>query len=434
MPQCVVVAGGLGSRLLAGGITTPKILLEIEGRPLLSHIVEEVLSEGYTKILFCLGIESEQIIAAIRAMDIQIQIDISVEESQLGTLGALEQARNFLEDFFTVLMGDTYISCTNIGSIHLLCESLDLHALTLCKFTDHPSDSDLVEIDEYGRISRIYRGNSGASQPEYNIGLAGVCFLSKELISSDSNSASRDITRDLFMPAISNGDEIQALFHQGVIRDLGTPERLTSFLEDKSPSSPSTLSNSGNIMLLDRDGTLNVINGHISKLKDVSINPAGIAIARKVKDENLQAFLITNQPVISRGEALAEDIHDICVNLLKTLEIWQGDDHVYICPHYPEAGFVGENRKLKIRCDCRKPNPGLLLRAGNEHKFRLTNAIMVGDSLTDVYAGLRVGARVIHLHEKLDLRCDFAVPLGRLVACSYLNELTMELVEIGKVI
>ena len=187
------------------------------------------MREGYTKILFCLGFQSEKISSAIKEIDLPIQIVVSVEDSQLGTLGALEHSRHLLDEFFTVLMGDTFLSGSNIGSIHSLCESLNLKALTLCKFTDHAMDSDLVEINEFGRVLSIYRSSSEDSLPRVNIGLAGVSFLSKELISSKVSSHPRDITRHLFVEAKSNGLEIQALFHQGTIRDLGTPERLRSF-------------------------------------------------------------------------------------------------------------------------------------------------------------------------------------------------------------
>jgi mannose-1-phosphate guanylyltransferase/phosphomannomutase len=431
MPQCVVIAGGLGTRLSAAGITTPKLLLEIDSRPLLSYLIEEITNEGYTNVLFCLGNQSEQIKNAIHAIDTPLSIEISVEDEPRGTLGALENAKNYLEDFFTVLMGDTYLSCTNIGSIHALCESTGLSASTLCKFTDHPLDSDLIEIDEFGLARRVFRTNLDSVQSDVKTSMAGVFFLSKKLISSQPSDISRDITRDLIIPAISEGVQVQTLFHQGIIRDLGTPERLTSFLENHTPHSNSLVSSPRNIVLMDRDGTLNKKNGHISKFEEIFIHPAGIAIAEKINGENLKAFLVTNQPVIARGEALMDDVHQICASLLNALGIWQGQDHVYICPHYPESGFLGENSRFKIDCVCRKPKPGLLLQAANEHKFRLTNAIMIGDSLADIYAGLHVGARVLHIHENLDERCEFRIPLGKLVTCVFASEDSLGLVELG---
>jgi len=431
MSQCVIVAGGLGSRLSNAGITKPKLLLEIDGRTLLSYIVEEVVREGYTKILFCLGFESEQILLAIRALRAPVQIDVSIEESQLGTLGALEHARSKLDDFFTVIMGDTFLSCSNIGSLHSLCESLSLQAVTLCKFTDHPLDSDLVEINEFGQILRIFRASSHDSLPNVNIGLAGVSFISKELINSEPSLQSRDITRHLFVEAMSSGIVIQALFHQGTIRDLGTPQRLVSFLETQSELALEPFSGFNQTILLDRDGTLNRENGHISVYSDIHIQDSGLQIAERIKTERLNTYLITNQPVIARGKASFGDVLKICSVLLKQLDIWQGDDHIYVCPHYPESGFEGEIVDLKIECTCRKPLPGLLLKAANDHKFRLTNATMIGDSRADVFAGLLVGARVVHLHQNFEGQCSFLTPLEQLLTCIDLEDAATAFAKVG---
>ena len=431
MPQCVVVAGGLGSRLIAAGISSPKLLLDVDRKSLLSTIVEEIVREGYTKILFCLGFGSEQIVSAINALEVPIQIEISVEKSQLGTLGALENARDLLDDFFTVLMGDTYLSCTNIGSIHSLCETLGIKALTLCKFTDHPFDSDLVEIDEYGKILRIFRSKSSELEFKVNVSLAGVSFLAKELINANHSTSSRDITRNLFMEANSRDLEVQTLFHQGVIRDLGTPERYQTFEVTQGSLSPTSITNFKHTILLDRDGTLNEANGHISELKDIRIQPTGLQIAKLINEQHFQAFLITNQPVISHGKASVEGVREICSTLLKQLDIWQGENHIYVCPHYPESGFDGEMLELKIQCNCRKPMPGLLIQAANEHKFRLTNATMIGDSLADVYAGLHVGARVIHIHNDLQEKCKLDAPFGQLVTCVSALDITPALAKLG---
>jgi len=429
MPQCVVVAGGLGTRLSTSGITTPKLLLEVNGKTLLSIIVNEIVVEGYTKILFCLGFESKQIIAAIKELNVQIDIEISIEESRLGTLGALEQARNLLDDFFTVLMGDIYLSCTNIGSIQFLCEKLGIKALTLCKFTDHPLDSDLVELDNFGRVLRIFRAGSEGVQSSVNTSLAGVSFLAKELIDSEPSNSPRDITRNLFMEADYKGFDIQTLFHQGIVRDLGTPERFTTFVESQRLSTLLPLSSAKNILLLDRDGTLNKENGHISNTLDIHVQSTGLDIAKVINNYALNAFLITNQPVISRGAASAETVIQICSTLLKKLGIWQADDHIYICPHYPESGFEGEVVELKIHCGCRKPNPALLLQAANDHSFRLTDAIMIGDSHADVIAALHVGAKVIHLHTDLEGICKIDSPLGKLVSCILFVDIQTKLVE-----
>lgn len=68
-------------------------------------------------------------------------------------------------------------------------------------------------------------------------------------------------------------------------------------------------------------------------------------------------------------------------------------DAIYFCPHYPHKGYVGERPELKFDCDCRKPKPGMLLKAAKDFNIDLSRSWMVGDSKNDIIAGLNAGCR-----------------------------------------
>ena len=68
-------------------------------------------------------------------------------------------------------------------------------------------------------------------------------------------------------------------------------------------------------------------------------------------------------------------------------------DGIYVCPHHPDKGFVGERLEYKIVCDCRKPKPGLLLRAAEDFNIDLSKSVMIGDSTKDVEAGYNAGVK-----------------------------------------
>jgi D-glycero-D-manno-heptose 1,7-bisphosphate phosphatase len=138
-------------------------------------------------------------------------------------------------------------------------------------------------------------------------------------------------------------------------------------------------------VLLDRDGTLNVERHYLSDPDQLALIPGAGAAIRRLREAGFGVAVVTNQSGIARGYftlARLDEIHD----RLRALLAAEGAavDGIYVCPHGP-----GEE------CDCRKPLPGLALRAAAEHGFRLDRAFVVGDKAADVALGHAVGAVAI---------------------------------------
>ena len=106
------------------------------------------------------------------------------------------------------------------------------------------------------------------------------------------------------------------------------------------------------------------------------------------------AIVVTNQPVIARGEVKWDELHEIH-RKMETLLGKDGAyiDGLYICPHHPDKGFEGERPEYKFDCDCRKPKPGLLLQATKDFNIDLSESYMIGDNSTDVEAGQNAGCK-----------------------------------------
>lgn len=134
-------------------------------------------------------------------------------------------------------------------------------------------------------------------------------------------------------------------------------------------------------IFLDRDGTINEEMGYINHPDRFKIFPF---VAESIKIFNQSGFLviiITNQSGIARGyysEALVEDLHNRLIMEMQS----KGAriDAIYYCPHHPTEGRA-EYRK---NCDCRKPKPGLILRAAQEHNISLAASCAIGDRYQDV--------------------------------------------------
>ena len=145
-------------------------------------------------------------------------------------------------------------------------------------------------------------------------------------------------------------------------------------------------------IFLDRDGTLVHPRHYPSSPEDLQLyNNIGPGL-RELQQAGFRLVVITNQSGLARGYFTFDDLHNMheyLTNELKRLDVRL--DAIYFCPHHPE-GIIPE---LAIRCDCRKPQPGMLLQAALDLELDLRQCWFVGDILDDVEAGNRVGCRTI---------------------------------------
>ena len=121
----------------------------------------------------------------------------------------------------------------------------------------------------------------------------------------------------------------------------------------------------------------------------------GVAAAVKIINASgYLAIVVTNQPVIARGEVSFEEL-EVIHNKMETLLGKEGAylDAIYFCPHHPHKGYEGERPELKFDCDCRKPKPGMLLKAAQDFNIDLSQSWMIGDGENDIKAGQNAGCQ-----------------------------------------
>ncbi len=143
---------------------------------------------------------------------------------------------------------------------------------------------------------------------------------------------------------------------------------------------------------IDRDGTVSEEIGYIGHVDRLRIYPWAPKAIRKLNLAGIRAILVTNQSGIARGyfhEELVETMHARLEDALAR----EGArlDAIYYCPHHPEAAVPSYRQD----CDCRKPKPGMILRAAEEFALDLTSSFVIGDRYIDVEMAHRAGARGI---------------------------------------
>ena len=139
-------------------------------------------------------------------------------------------------------------------------------------------------------------------------------------------------------------------------------------------------------VFLDRDGVINrnpPNMGYVRRWSEFNFIPNAKKAIRELTENGYRIVVVTNQSGIGRGLFSEESLTNTHSRMLAEISKAGGTiDAVYYCPHHPEAG-----------CECRKPKPGMLIRAKREHNIKLSSAYLIGDTVTDIQAGQRAGTK-----------------------------------------
>ena len=149
-------------------------------------------------------------------------------------------------------------------------------------------------------------------------------------------------------------------------------------------------------IFFDRDGVLNEEVGYLHEIEKFKWINGAIDAIKFCNEKNFLAVVVTNQSGIARGIYTEDDtkkIHNFMQSELK--KNGARIDAFYYCPHHPE-GKVSAYKKV---CDCRKPEPGLIIRACKDFDIDVTTSILIGDGARDIEAGRRAGISKLILFE-----------------------------------
>ncbi len=206
-----------------------------------------------------------------------------------------------------------------------------------------------------------------------------------------------DLDRQLLKPLAGTG-KMFCYDSPEYVKDMGTPDRFHQVEEDFKAGrvSAKNLSNKQKAVFLDRDGTINKYVGFLRNINDFELIDGVAEAIKKINASGYLAIVVTNQPVVARGEVAFQELEEIH-NKMETELGLQGAylDAIYYCPHHPHKGYEGEVPELKIECDCRKPKPGMLLKAADDYNIDLSQSYMIGDGENDIKAGLAAGCKAI---------------------------------------
>lgn len=400
--KAVIQAGGKGTRISEiTGDVIPKPMLEISGYPILYHQMMNLKKNGITDITVIIG-HLGNVIKDYFGDGKQFGLNISyVEEDPqkpLGTAGSLYFLKDKLKENFVFLLADVFIDIDfeKMEQYHI-ANNADVTLLT--HPNGHPFDSDLV-VEEGGVVKAFdYKSNDRTTYNYKNLVNAGVMIFSPSVFKYLTELRKYNYEKDIIVPLINEG-KVVSYKSSEYAKDMGTPERYRRVQEDYNSGicDAKNLAYKQKAIFLDRDGTINEYVGFLRKEEDFRLIPGVSEAIKKINNSGYLAIVVTNQPVIARGEVTEEELEEIHKKM-ETLLGLDGAyiDDIYYCPHHPDKGFEGEIPELKIECDCRKPKTGMLEKAAREHNIDLSSSIMIGDSTLDIKMAENAGMQSILL-------------------------------------
>jgi D,D-heptose 1,7-bisphosphate phosphatase len=392
------MAGGKGTRVSSIASDIPKPMIPICGKPILEHQIECLKKNRLTEIVLVIGHLGEHIRDYFGdGGRFGCNISYYNETEPLGTAGALYKLENLSDDFI-LLNGDTIfdIDFSRMVKFH---REKEAHVSLAVHPNSHPFDSALIISNDNNQVTgwlnkedeRIYYKN------QVN---AGIHIISTDFLKCCPQTKEKvDLDRDMLKPSISGG-KIFAYSTPEYIKDMGTPERYAQVTSDIENGivRQKNLSVKQKCVFLDRDGTINKFNDFITRPEDFELIDGAAEAIKKINTMGYLAIVITNQPVIARGEADFETLDLIHMKMETDLGRHGAYiDDLFYCPHHPDKGFEGERPEYKIECDCRKPKPGLIFKAATQYNIDLSQSYMVGDDMRDVNAGKNAGCIPVFL-------------------------------------
>lgn len=412
--QVVVLMGGLGTRLKNFTKECPKSLVDVSGRPFFDYQLDLLTAWGFRKFVFLIGykagmIEDHYGDGSDRGISIQYSYD---GEKLLGTGGAVRRALDLLEDDFLLIYGDSFMDIDYAETLYRYEKgrAAGARALMSVLCNNNRFDKSNVVMDK----NRIVLYDKHEPTPEMDHIDYGVCMYEKSLFEDCAEDEAFDIAEILHELSVKGQLASQVVTKR--FYEIGSPESLaecSAYMKHRYQEDHPAV-------FVDRDGVINEIVWNEDaeqldspmKVSQFKFLPDAAEALRTIGNKGYYIFIVTNQPGAAKGKTDLATLYDINTHMIDSLSKEGVDiDDLFMCPHYPKELPLTREKFLIKKCNCRKPEPGLIYRAMRKYNIDMSRSYMIGDSCTDVAAGAAVGLQTIFIG---DLKCDLCKKLGDL--------------------
>ena len=378
--ECVVLAGGKGTRLRSVVADQPKCLAPVAGRPFLAWLLDDLREAGFDHIILSLGYKHEAVEAWVATRADNDTLTCVVEEEPLGTGGgvrlALQQAT---EDEVFILNGDTFfgVDYRAMQAFHRQSGALATLALKPLRNFDRYGE---VTLDERSRIT-AFREKQPCAEGLIN---GGVYLLQRNALTAMPEKFS--LEKDFFEPRAQEGS-LAGFRSEGYFIDIGIPadydRAQRDFAEGAYRSFPY------DALLLDRDGVINVLRpgDYVKTIDEFVFCDGALEALRLLNPCFRRIVIVSNQRGVGRGLMTEADLEAIHAWMLARIREAGGRiDRIYVCT----ATDPADPR--------RKPNPGMAREVLAEFPdIDFARSILIGDSPSDLEFARRAGIPAVRV-------------------------------------
>lgn len=415
----VITAGGKGTRLSSIASDIPKPMVNIVDKPILQYQIECLKENNIKDIYILIGHLGNVIKDYFKdGSSFGVSIKYIEEREPLGSAGSLFYLKDIIKDDFVFVFGDLML---DVHFERMIKFHKEHHAMItlLSHPNSHPFDSDLIVADDNDLVIGIDSKHNVRDYYYHNLVNAGVYVVSHHIFDNYFKELGKvDFEKNVVNVELVN-KTVYSYHSTEYVKDAGTPDRYYSVCDDvrNGVVKAKNLKNPQKCIFLDRDGTINKYKGFIRNIDDIELEDGASNGIKLINKSEYLTIVITNQPVIARGEVTVDELNSFH-NKLETLLGKDGayyDDLLY-CPHHPDSGFEGEIKELKFDCECRKPKIGLLLKAKEKYNIDLSQSYFIGDSTMDIQTGINANMKTILVKTgnkgedgKYDVKPDYVI-------------------------
>lgn len=368
--ECIILAGGLGTRL--GKITkkTPKPLIKVKNKPFIFYIIENLYRQGIRKFYILTWYKSNFFLKSIPSKFRDAEIKVIKEKKKLGTAGCVINIINKLEKSFFVVNGDTFFDI-NIRDLQKKTNDNNSMIGIGLKYSSTHLGYKSYKVKN-NLVTKYYK-----SKNKIKLVCGGIYFFKKRVFSK-MKKKNMDIDNDILSPYLEKKKKITGIIYKNDFIDIGTKfflNKAKKFIEKKifRPSA-----------FFDRDGVINYDYKYVHTKRKFVWKKNIFKAIKLLNDKGFRVFIITNQAGIAKGLYSEKDF--------KRLNSWMNQqfikngsfiDQVYYCAYHPDAII----KKYKKKTNLRKPGNGMIMNAFKDWKINKKNSFLIGDSETDIIAG-----------------------------------------------
>jgi D,D-heptose 1,7-bisphosphate phosphatase len=381
--QCVILVGGMGTRLGSLTADTPKPVLTVGDRPFLAWLLRELSRYGFEEAVLLSGYLSDTLRDAVGEMAAHLprpmRIVHAVEPVRAGTGGALFHARHLLDERFLLCNGDSLLDC-------------NLAPLMAARATDTPDVigrlllRHLPDTSRYGVVTtkgEIVTGFREISENPTTAGPGtingGIYIFDRRILDHVTEVCS--LEREI-LPRLAADGRLRAQTGQGYFIDIGVPADLLRAQADL----PRRLHRPA--LFLDRDGVINLDHGHVGTRERFEFTATAREAVALATNAGWHVFIVTNQSGVARGYYSEQDVAALHGWLQgEMLQAGGTIDDIRYCPFHPQAAIA----EYAVASDWRKPAPGMLLDLIRAWELTPNICVLIGDQPTDLAAAAAVG-------------------------------------------